>query len=79
MAQLASGKDGITVSAFNHSFTQYSIIAHIDGESDGPLTILGAHMDSINLRDELDGRAPGADDGGEASFLVMAYVRSCVF
>ncbi|KAI4528706.1 Zn-dependent exopeptidase [Schizophyllum commune Loenen D] len=74
-SDLASGKDGITVSAFNHSFTQYSIIAHIDGESDGPLTILGAHMDSINLRDELDGRAPGADDDGSGTVNLLEIFR----
>ncbi|KAL1738952.1 hypothetical protein HDZ31DRAFT_50176 [Schizophyllum fasciatum] len=72
---LASGKDGIKVSAFNHSFTQYSIIAHIEGASDGALTILGAHMDSINLRDELDGRAPGADDDGSGTVNLLEIFR----
>lgn len=72
---LARGKDGITVSAFNHSFTQYSIIAHIDGASDGPVTILGGHMDSINLRSAMSGRAPGADDDGSGTMNLLEIFR----
>ncbi|KAF8875355.1 hypothetical protein CPB85DRAFT_548541, partial [Mucidula mucida] len=61
---------------FSHSFTQSSIIAKIPGTSDGPITILGAHMDSINLRSPTSGRAPGADDDGSGSVNLIEIFRA---
>jgi bacterial leucyl aminopeptidase len=64
IASSASRTD-ITVTAFAHSWTQSSTIARIPGTSTtGAVTILGAHMDSINLSSPTSGRAPGADDDG---------------
>ncbi|KAI4294264.1 Zn-dependent exopeptidase [Schizophyllum commune Tattone D] len=76
VSDIASGHSGVTVSKFTHSWTQYSIVAHIDGTSDGPLTIIGAHMDSINLRNPTSGRAPGADDDGTGTVNLIEDFRA---
>ena len=59
---LESGKPGVTVTTFAHSWVQSSVIVRIDGATSGPVTILGSHQDSINLEFPALGRAPGADD-----------------
>ena len=64
---IASGKQGVTVTKFSHSWVQFSVIARIAGTTSGPVTILGAHQDSINLNSPTSGRAPGADDVGFVS------------
>ncbi|KAL1747618.1 hypothetical protein HDZ31DRAFT_31540 [Schizophyllum fasciatum] len=78
VADIASGHAGITVTKFAHSWTQYSIVARIEGAADGPLTLLGAHMDSINLRNPTGGRAPGADDDGTGSVNLIEGFRALV-
>ena len=65
----------LEVLLFEHNFPQTSIIATFPGEDpEGPVTILGAHMDSINL-DDVNGRAPGADDDGSGSVNLLEAVR----
>ncbi|KAG6910065.1 hypothetical protein DXG01_013515 [Tephrocybe rancida] len=64
-----------TVKAFAHSWIQSSIIATIPGTTTGPVTILGAHMDSINLNSPTSGRAPGADDDGSGSVNLIEAFR----
>ncbi|KDN35196.1 hypothetical protein RSAG8_11771, partial [Rhizoctonia solani AG-8 WAC10335] len=65
LSGFASGKSGMTVTKFSHSWTQQSIIAKIAGSSTTtPSVILGAHEGSISLSDPTLGYAPGADDGG---------------
>ncbi|KAJ7149758.1 hypothetical protein C8R43DRAFT_951736 [Mycena crocata] len=61
---LASGHTGVSAAAFSHSWAQSSVILKIAGKTSGPVTIVGAHMDSINLNSPTSGRAPGADDDG---------------
>lgn len=68
----------MTVSAFNHSWVQTSTIAKIPGKNSGPVTILGAHMDSINLNNPSSGRAPGADDDGTGTVNVIEVFRVLV-
>lgn len=71
----ASPESSLEVSLFQHNFTQNSIIARFPGrDPTAPVTILGAHMDSINLED-LAGRAPGADDDGSGSVNLLEAVR----
>ena len=62
LTTIAAEKSGITVTKFMHSWPQYSVIARINGNASGPVTILGCHLDSINKDDPSEGRAPGADD-----------------
>lgn len=67
----------MTVSLYSHSFVQSSIIAKIPGKnSGGPITILGAHMDSINQSSPSSGRAPGADDDGTGTVNLMEAFRA---
>ena len=62
-----------TVSAFKHPWVQSSVITRIPGKSVGPVTILGAHMDS-NLDNPVNGRVPGADDDGNGTInLIEAF------
>ncbi|CAG8598577.1 9146_t:CDS:2 [Acaulospora colombiana] len=57
IASSASGSGGaVTVSAFSHTWGQ---------TTSGPITIVGAHLDSINQADPVNGNSPGADDNGK--------------
>lgn len=66
------------MSKFSHSWVQFSVIAKIAGtNTNGPITILGAHEDSINLSNPKNGRAPGQDDvrivvQGDVAFLTFS-------
>ncbi|KDR80659.1 hypothetical protein GALMADRAFT_241018 [Galerina marginata CBS 339.88] len=72
-----SGRPDVTVSLFTHSWVQSSIIAKIPGKNpSGPVTILGAHMDSINLSNPTAGRAPGADDDGTGTVNLLEAFRT---
>ena len=65
LTSIASGKKGVSVTKFAHSWVQFSVITRINGTTSdpkSPVTILGCHIDSINLNDRENGRAPGADD-----------------
>jgi leucyl aminopeptidase len=73
---IASTAPGVTVAPFKHSWVQSSIIAKIPGKSSGPVTILGAHMDSINLNDPKNGRAPGGDDDGTGIVNLIEAFRA---
>ena len=66
----------MTVSLYSHSFVQSSIIAKIPGtDATGQVTIIGAHMDSINLDSPTSGRAPGADDDGTGTVNLLEAFR----
>lgn len=70
-----SGKSGVTASAFKHaSFPQNSVIARVQGKSNRTI-VVGAHLDSINSSDRLNGRAPGVDDDGSGSMLLIEALR----
>ncbi|KAF4610883.1 hypothetical protein D9613_006964 [Agrocybe pediades] len=71
------GRSDVTVSLYSHSFVQSSIIAKIPGTNpSGAVTILGAHMDSINLNSPTSGRAPGADDDGTGTVNLLEAFRA---
>ncbi|ESK97804.1 aminopeptidase [Moniliophthora roreri MCA 2997] len=75
----ASGRSDITVSLYKHSWTQSSVIAKIAGTSaSSPVTILGAHLDSINLNNPSSGRAPGADDDGTGTVNLIEAFRALI-
>jgi len=76
LKEIAAGREGVTISEFKHSWGQSSTIARIEGKvAKSPVTILGAHMDSINLNNPMNGRAPGADDDGSGSVNVIEAFR----
>ncbi|KAF8159523.1 Zn-dependent exopeptidase [Crassisporium funariophilum] len=71
------GRTDVSVKLFTHSWVQSSIIAKIPGTNpSGQVTILGSHMDSINLSSPTSGRAPGADDDGTGSVNLMEAFRA---
>ncbi|KIY71847.1 hypothetical protein CYLTODRAFT_440945 [Cylindrobasidium torrendii FP15055 ss-10] len=77
VADIIEGKEGVNVSLYKHSkWKQPSIIAKIAGsDADTPVTIIGAHMDSINL-DDTSGPAPGADDDGTGTVNLIEALRA---
>lgn len=60
---------------FIHTWAQNSVIARIPGSTDGPVTIIAAHLDSINRKDLHQGRAPGADDNAAAAADLIEVFR----
>ncbi|KAK7056407.1 hypothetical protein VNI00_002961 [Paramarasmius palmivorus] len=75
----ASSRSDITVSLYKHSWSQSSVIAKIAGTSaSSPVTILGSHLDSINLNSPSSGRAPGADDDGTGTVNLIEAFRALV-
>ncbi|KAJ8516803.1 hypothetical protein ONZ45_g5938 [Pleurotus djamor] len=78
---IAAGRASIRVSAFTHSWGQSSTIARIagrDNSATAPITVLGAHMDSVNSRNPTSGRSPGADDDGSGSVNLIEAFRVLV-
>ncbi|KAJ7240504.1 Zn-dependent exopeptidase [Mycena rebaudengoi] len=74
VASFATGN--ASVALFPHTWVQSSIIAKIPGtDATGPVTVIGAHMDSINLSSPTNGRAPGADDDGTGSVNLIEIFR----
>ncbi|KAF5362021.1 hypothetical protein D9756_002749 [Leucocoprinus leucothites] len=68
-----------TVERFQHIWKQSSIIARFPGSRNGPITVLGAHLDSVNWEDEENApsaRAPGADDDGSGSISALEAFRA---
>jgi len=75
----SSGRSDVTVTAFSHSWGQSSTIAKFAATSStAAVTIVGAHMDSINLNSPTSGRAPGADDDGSGTVNLMDIFRVLV-
>ncbi len=69
----------MSVSLYKHSWAQSSIILKIAGSAAStPVTIIGAHMDSINLNNPTSGRAPGADDDGTGTVNLLEALRALV-
>ncbi|EZG07263.1 hypothetical protein H106_03375 [Trichophyton rubrum CBS 735.88] len=71
----ASGVKGAKVEKFANKFKQFNVIATIPGGSKNTV-IVGAHQDSINIKDPMKGRAPGADDNGSGSVVVLEAFRN---
>ncbi|KAF2155954.1 Zn-dependent exopeptidase [Myriangium duriaei CBS 260.36] len=63
-----------TAKPFVHSWGQNSIIATLPGKS-AKTIVIGAHQDSINLRDPMSGTAPGADDDGSGTVTILEALR----
>ncbi|PFH51832.1 hypothetical protein AMATHDRAFT_46806 [Amanita thiersii Skay4041] len=72
-----ASRSDVSVTAFNHNWSQPSIIARIPGSSPLlPIVILGAHFDSINAKDPDNGQAPGADDDGTGTVNLIEAFRT---
>ncbi|TDZ38816.1 Leucine aminopeptidase A [Colletotrichum spinosum] len=71
----AAGHPTANVRSVRHvAWPQPSIIVTVPGRS--PRTVIvGAHIDSIAIGDRGTGRAPGADDNGSGSVMVLEVLR----
>jgi leucyl aminopeptidase len=67
----------VTFTKVKHdNWPQSSTIARIEGKDGNQETvIMGAHQDSINNEDEMNGRAPGADDDGSGAVTQLEIFR----
>jgi len=73
-SEAASGMLGVTIKKVSHSYTrQASLVVRIAGTEDGPLIVLGAHLDSINRLDISN--APGADDDATGVAALIEILR----
>ncbi|KAK2026280.1 peptidase family M28 [Colletotrichum zoysiae] len=72
---IADGYSAITVSPFNHSFNQPSIIVKYPGTSSN-LIIVGAHFDST--AGSTTARSPGADDNATGTVNLLEALRVLV-
>ncbi|EFR00060.1 leucyl aminopeptidase [Nannizzia gypsea CBS 118893] len=71
----ASGVKGAKVEKFTNNFKQFNVIATIPGASKDTI-VVGAHQDSLNAKDPMKGRAPGADDNGSGTVVVLEAFRN---
>lgn len=71
--RVAAGGSSISVSEFEHSWGQNTIVARIEPHgltrNDTGAVIIGAHQDSTNLLPFLP--APGADDDGSGTVTIL--------
>ncbi|ODH13203.1 leucine aminopeptidase 1 [Paracoccidioides brasiliensis] len=67
-------KYGAKVETFNHSWSQFSIIASIPGRTNKTV-VVGAHQDSINMYLPTIMSAPGADDDGSGTVTILEALR----
>jgi leucyl aminopeptidase len=70
----ASGSSRASVRKVTHSFSQFSVVATIQGTS-AKTVVVGAHQDSINSRSPT-GEAAGADDDGSGSMAILEAFRT---
>ncbi|KAI1999104.1 Leucine aminopeptidase 1 [Ophidiomyces ophidiicola] len=75
----SAGASKVRVEKFRHpKWLQPSVIITVPGKSNSTI-ILGAHMDSISgtsVEDAMTSRAPGADDNGTGTVIVMDVLRA---
>ncbi|KAJ7914924.1 peptidase [Mycena leptocephala] len=79
-AELASDeqKPLITVESLKHPWKQNSIIirvAPLEALDSDPITVLGAHIDSLNMKNPFWG-APGAGDDGSGTVTILEAYRA---
>jgi leucyl aminopeptidase len=74
LLSIASTNPLISVSKFNNTWVQHSVIAKFQGSNPSlPIIVIGAHQDSI--AGGVNGRAPGADDNGSGSVTILEVFR----
>ncbi|MDN3650403.1 M20/M25/M40 family metallo-hydrolase [Reinekea marina] len=77
---ISNGRTDISVSLFNHSWAQPSVIMTIEGRTNpDEVVVLGAHLDSIISGGmSNDTRAPGADDDASGIATLTELIRTIV-
>ncbi|KAJ3571212.1 hypothetical protein NP233_g3910 [Leucocoprinus birnbaumii] len=69
----------VAAQRFHHAWKQSSIIVKFPGRQQGPITILGSHLDSVNWDEggkPEENRAPGADDDGSGTVSMLEAFRA---
>ena len=74
IASSGADKYGIKAESFYHGWGQQSIIVTIPGKTTATV-VVGAHQDSVNHADPVNGRAPGADDDGSGTVTILEVLR----
>ncbi|KAJ7240541.1 hypothetical protein C8J57DRAFT_977663, partial [Mycena rebaudengoi] len=64
----------ISVEPFHHSWPQTSVVRQRHAVDSDPITIIGAHCDSVNIHNPYL-PAPGADDDGSGTVTAMEAFR----
>jgi|GEM_PF-381364 len=76
---IAQSRNDISVALFQHSWSQPSVIATIEGAiNPDEIVVIGGHLDSINSSSPTSGRAPGADDNASGIAVVTEALRAIV-
>lgn len=72
-----SGNPLASVRLVRHvAWSQPSIIVSLPGIIRGQTVVVGSHLDSVISNDRGAGRAPGADDNGSSSMMILDVLRS---
>jgi leucyl aminopeptidase len=72
-----SGNPLATVRYVRHTaWAQPSIIVSLPGIIRGQTVVIGSHLDSVISNDRGAGRAPGADDNGSGSLMLLDNLRA---
>jgi leucyl aminopeptidase len=74
IASTGADKYGIKAEPFIHPWGQNSIVVTIPGKASSTI-VVGAHQDSVNHADPVNGRAPGADDDGSGTVTILEVLR----
>ena len=75
IASTGAHTHGIKAEPFLHPWgTQNSIVVTIPGRNNATI-VVGAHQDSVNHVDPINGRAPGADDDGSGTVTILEVLR----
>ncbi|MGX5173124.1 M20/M25/M40 family metallo-hydrolase [Aliikangiella sp. IMCC44653] len=78
-SNIASSRNDISVSLYNHSWAQPSVIATINGTTNPEeIVVIGGHLDSINGSNPSYGRAPGSDDNASGIAIATETLRALV-
>ncbi|KFA60329.1 hypothetical protein S40285_07660 [Stachybotrys chlorohalonatus IBT 40285] len=72
-----SGNPLATARLIRHTaWSQPSIIVSLPGIIRGQTVVVGSHLDSVISNDRGAGRAPGADDDGSGSLMILEVLRA---
>lgn len=74
IASTGAHEYGIKAEPFIHPWGQNSIVVTIPGKTRSTV-VVGAHQDSVNHADPVNGRAPGADDDGSGTVTILEVLR----
>jgi leucyl aminopeptidase len=78
-ASIGNNRSDMSVELFNHSWQQPSVIATITGTTNASeVIIVGGHLDSINVSNPSNGRAPGADDNASGIAVITETLRAII-